>query len=162
MPPTSDSRTPVMEIASPPQSHGTILPIAEPTNRPIQISFFCIYWKKPQKAREARPGPLMPFAVTSFLLRIRRSLLGDDLVRYLVVSCLGDDFLLNQLVLPFIGPPVDDFLSVCIPDTRKLHQILFACGVDIDQIRFLFCRLRLGCLAPRFLILGEPGTSQQK
>src|SRR5215472_2272557 len=120
MPPTSDSRTPVMEIASPPQSNGTILPTVEPTKRPIQISFFCMYWKKPQKAQDTFLG-FVPFAVTSFLLRIRRSLLGYDLVGDLVVSCLRDDLLLNQLVLPFIGPPVDDFLVVCIPDARKLH-----------------------------------------
>jgi hypothetical protein len=39
-PPASESRNPEREIASPPHKVGTMLPIAEPANIPIQTNFF--------------------------------------------------------------------------------------------------------------------------
>ena len=40
IPPSSENRNPEIEIASPPQRSGNMLPAVDPTKNPIQINFF--------------------------------------------------------------------------------------------------------------------------
>ena len=42
MPPTRENKSPETDNASPPHNIGTILPIVEPTNIPIQMNFLVI------------------------------------------------------------------------------------------------------------------------
>jgi hypothetical protein len=42
MPPTRENKSPEIDNASPPHNIGTMLPIVEPTNIPIQMNFLVI------------------------------------------------------------------------------------------------------------------------
>src|ERR1700733_492821 len=78
-------------------------------------------------------------SVVSLLLRgghhrSRFGLLGDDHVFDLVVSCLGDDFLLHKFVLGPVGAAVDDFLRVSVADSWKLLELIFTGRVDVELV----------------------------
>src|SRR5439155_4281958 len=64
--------------------------------------------------------------------RGRRALPCDDLIGNLVVSCLRNNVLPDKIILPAVGPVVDDLLGVGIADAGKRHQFLLARRVDVD------------------------------
>src|SRR5215475_6041939 len=75
-------------------------------------------WRSADDARSA----------TSSLLR------GDHKVLDLVVRGLGNDLLLDQLVLTLVGPAVDDLLRVGITDSRKRLQVVGGRAIEINQL----------------------------
>src|SRR5262249_6845761 len=63
----------------------------------------------------------------SFLLR-------DDFALDLVVGGLGKDFLLYQVSLFRIRAAVNDLLRIFFANPRKSIELLFARGIDVQQV----------------------------
>src|SRR5215211_9522831 len=70
----------------------------------------------------------------------RLLLFRDDLVLDIVVDVLRYDFLFHQLVLALVGPAFDDRRRAYRSDAFERLQLLFRCGVDVDE----FSRLGRG------------------
>src|SRR5262249_1546452 len=58
-------------------------------------------------------------------------LLGDDVVRDLVVGGLGGDLLLHEFILPSIWPVLDNLLRVGLADPWQGLQLVFGRRVEV-------------------------------
>jgi hypothetical protein len=59
-------------------------------------------------------------------------LLGNDLAFDLVVGSLRNDFLSDQLVLPFVRTILDYLFRIGIADPGKGFQFISRWGVDVE------------------------------
>src|SRR3989442_9511407 len=93
--------------------------------------------------RSARSAP------SRGLLLGRRVLLGDDLVLDLLVGGARQDLLGDQLVLPLVGPVVDDLLRQRVADAGQLLEVLVARAVEVELLlhRLAGTALGLGTVA---------------
>src|SRR5450631_1821662 len=60
-------------------------------------------------------------------------LLSDDQIFDLGVGCGRDNLLVEEFVLPFVRPVLDDLGGVCRADAGQSGQLVGSCGIDIEE-----------------------------
>jgi hypothetical protein len=61
-------------------------------------------------------------------------LFSDDLAPDFGVSSLGNNLFANQFSLGFVGPAINDLLRILFANAGQSIELIFAGGVDINQI----------------------------
>src|SRR4029077_6577707 len=109
----------------------------------------------PVFSRERKDGWLLRTGASPIQ---RLLLLGDDFIFDLVVSGLGNNLLLHQIRLGFIGAAVDDLLRIGCANAGQGIELVLGGAVDVEQVA---CGSGCGWGLGARLRCGGPGHAQR-